>query len=383
MKKILGIIIISFFILIPKSYSKIIGEGELKLDDGMIRYFHQYLKGKGNQKPMMFTIAVDGSYASYWYCPASQCAGNNPAQYIKLCEIKGGIECKVFAKGRYIKWKNGINLGKGKASKVKSKQSFSDLKARLTELGFVGGSTSSSVNTTTKVAKKIKEGVVYFNKCASTYTDKEDYHDSFEIDLKKKIIKYEFFATGEIYKHKKKITLNNDDLIKTKIENYGDDSYVQYIFNKKDDEVTSFFFKDKKGKIKDNQYVLICDDIVGTLNNQKIKKKETKKIVKKYSESGERSIALSWDGYEDLIAGTVEFDEADYKGTLNIPLPNNDGNCDGSYSLQKGGKGTWQIACTNDMGAAGTLKWSESGGVTGIGRDHNDKKVKFTVSKKS
>ena len=260
MKKILGIIIISFFILIPKSYSKIIGEGELKLDDGMIRYFHQYLKGRGNQKPMMFTIAVDGSYASYWYCPASQCAGNNPAQYIKLCEIKGGIECKVFAKGRYIKWKNGINLGKGKASKVKSKQSFSDLKARLTELGFVGGSTSSSVNTTTK---------------------------------------------------------------------------------------------------------------------------ETKKIVKKYSESGERSIALSWDGYEDLIAGTVEFDEADYKGTLNIPLPNNDGNCDGSYSLQEGGKGTWQIACSNNMGAAGTLKWTEKGGVTGKGRDHNDKKVKFTVSKKS
>ena len=35
---------------------------------------------------------------------------------------------------------------------------------------------------------------------------------------------------------------------------------------------------------------------------------------------GERSIALSWDGYEDLIAGTVKFDEADYKGTLKIPL---------------------------------------------------------------
>ena len=113
------------------------------------------------------------------------------------------------------------------------------------------------------------------------------------------------------------------------------------------------------------------------------KKKESKKITKKYSESGERSIALSWDGYEDLIAGTVKFNEANYKGTLNIPLPNNDGTCDGTYSLQEGGKGTWQIACSNNMGAAGTLKWTEKGGVTGIGRDHNDKKVKFTVSKKS
>ena len=116
---------------------------------------------------------------------------------------------------------------------------------------------------------------------------------------------------------------------------------------------------------------------------KKIEKKETKKIVKKYSESGERSIAVSWDGYQDLIAGTVKFNEADYKGTLNVPLPNNDGTCDGTYSLQEGGKGTWQIACTNNMGAAGTLKWTKNGGVTGSGRDHNDKKVKFTVSKKS
>ena len=113
------------------------------------------------------------------------------------------------------------------------------------------------------------------------------------------------------------------------------------------------------------------------------KKKEPKKVVKKYELKGERSIALSWEGYEDLIAGTVEFDEADYKGTLNLPLPNNDGTCDGTYSLQKGGKGTWQIACSNNMGAAGTLKWVKDGGVTGTGRDHNDKKVKFTVSKSS
>ena len=120
-----------------------------------------------------------------------------------------------------------------------------------------------------------------------------------------------------------------------------------------------------------------------TVTKKVEKKKETKKVVKKYELKGERSIALSWDGYEDLIAGTVEFDEADYKGTLNLPLPNNDGTCDGTYSLQEGGKGTWQIACTNNMGAAGTLKWTKNGGVTGSGRDHNDKKVKFTVSKKS
>ena len=105
------------------------------------------------------------------------------------------------------------------------------------------------------------------------------------------------------------------------------------------------------------------------------------KNVKKYDAKGERSIALSWTGYEDLIAGTVKFDEKNYKGTLSLPLPNNDGNCDGTYSLQEDGKGTWQIACSNNMGAAGTLKWSNKGSVIGSGRDYNDNKVKFTISK--
>jgi len=127
---------------------------------------------------------------------------------------------------------------------------------------------------------------------------------------------------------------------------------------------------------------------LGFLDNTSAKNKITdepkenkKKVVKKYELSGERPIALIWEGYSDLIAGTVKFNEADYKGTLNIPLPNNDGKCEGSYSLQEGGKGTWQISCTNNMGAAGTLKWIKDGGVTGSGRDYNDKKVKFTVSK--
>jgi hypothetical protein len=127
----------------------------------------------------------------------------------------------------------------------------------------------------------------------------------------------------------------------------------------------------------------LSDNSESIINTTTSTPKITKKVVKKYKIKSERSIALSWDGYEDLIAGAVKFNEANYKGTLNIPLPNNDGTCDGTYLLQEGGKGTWQIACTNDMGAAGTLKWTENGGVTGKGRDHNDKKVKFTVSKKS
>jgi len=120
-------------------------------------------------------------------------------------------------------------------------------------------------------------------------------------------------------------------------------------------------------------------------NIKKKSKSNTSNYInkKKYSLKDERSIALQWEGYSDLIAGTIKFDEKNYQGTLKLPLPNNDGTCNGSYTLQEGGNGVWQMTCTNNTGASGTLKWDGSGGVTGIGRDYKNKKLKFTVSKKS
>ena len=270
MKKLLGIIVLGSF-LSGNAYAgkKDVGKGELIFDDWLVDYFYKYIKGKGFQHPGTFVVAIDGSYATYWYCiDGSNCRAPNEAYYNKLCEDSANVECKVFARQREIRWLNGINPGKGKASRISSKVDKNQLKARLTELGFYGDVTSLNVTTTPEKSKKI-----------------------------------------------------------TNVEK--------------------------------------------------------KKVVKKYELKGERSIALSWSGYEELIAGTVKFNETDYKGTIKLPLPNDDGTCDGTYSLKEGGKGTWQIACTNNMGAAGTLKWNKNGSVTGHGRDYNDKKVKFTVSKKS
>jgi hypothetical protein len=260
MKKFLLILILGFLLTSNTQASSKWGKGELKLDDFVVEKFMEYLRGNVSKTPYLFAVSVDGWGYNYYYCSSGAACQGGAEQILEECSrYSKGEECYLFARRRTIKWKNGINPGKGKASKISGKWSDEEIRTRLTELGFLGSQTksSSSANTTTK------------------------------------------------------------------------------------------------------------------------------KIVKKYELKGERSIALSWDGYDQLIAGTVEFDEVDYKGTLNLPLPNNDGTCDGTYSLQEGGKGTWQIACTNNMGAAGTLKWNKNGGVTGLGRDHNDKKVKFTVSKKS
>ena len=257
MKKLYCILILSLLLTTTSFAGVKKGKGDVILNKYSLEKFIRYIRGKKSQYPIGFILSSDGSWSTYWFCPERDaCGGMNYNPTIKECEDSTGVDCGLFARRYTILWKNGINPGKGKESRIKKKWSDEEIIAKLTELGFLDNNNSSTSTT-------------------------------------------------------------------------------------------------------------------------------SKKKTKKYELKGERSIALSWDGYENLIAGTVEFDEADYKGTLKIPLPNNDGTCDGSYSLQKGGKGTWQIACTNNMGAAGTLKWTETGGVTGKGRDHNDNKVKFTVSKTS
>ena len=275
MKKLLGILAINL-ILCNTSIAASFGFGELKMEDWAVNYFIEYIRGKHARAPGNFVIAEDSSQAIYSYCsagPGNCRSGDLLRRIIKICEKEAtrGAKCYQFARGRTVKWDNGINKGK-KESRIDSKWSKAEVVAKLTELGFLGGTTG----TTTKVEKK---------------------------------------------KEEKKV--------------------------------------EKKKEEKE------------------VEKKVTSKTI-----SGERVIALSWDGYADLIAGTIHFDETDNKGEINLKLPNNDGSCEGSYSLQEGGKGTWQIACTNDMGAGGTLKWDDSG-TTGIGRDYKDKKVKFTIAAKS
>ena len=259
-KKIVLLLPLLLFSSVNYSYSGTYSEGKLQLTDGIVNYFIKYLRGGTNKFPSDFYVTFDGTGATYWFCSVhANCSAGVLKEDLTDCERRTGKKCGKFALKRYVKWKNGINPGKGKSSKFSSKWTDQQIKDKLHELGFYG-------NTTT---------------------------------------------------------------------------------------------------------------------TKKVEKKKEEKIVKKYSLEGKRSIALSWDGYSDLIAGTVEFDEADYKGILNLSLPNNDGTCEGSYSLQSDSKGTWQISCSNNMGAAGTLKWIEDGSVTGTGRDHNDKKVKFTISKNS
>ena len=121
----------------------------------------------------------------------------------------------------------------------------------------------------------------------------------------------------------------------------------------------------------------------------KVVKKEEKKIIKKKKISpnnsklieGERSFAMSWQGYDDLILGKIKFSENDLMGKLEFSLPNNDGTCIGTYVLSKT-KGTWSIFCeSKDVNASGILQWNNNdGSVNGNGKDNKGKKIKFKVA---
>ncbi len=264
--KILFVVISLFSLNISKA-DDAAGDGDLQLSELMVDYFKEYLSNKGGQKfPASLYVTIDGTDGVYWTCQIAQCNPGSTKTDSKECTSLTGKTCKLFAKKRTVKWKNGINPGKGKASKFSKKMSDQELRDKLNKLGFY----------------------------------KNDFNT---------------------------ISSDNDTTQKINTDN-------------------------------------------SSASNS-------------YSLSGERAIALSWKGYSDLIAGIIDFDEKNYKGNINLNLPNNDGSCEGNYMLQKGGKGTWQLSCSNDMGASGTLKWIKDGSVTGKGLDFNDNKVTFTVSSKS
>ena len=165
MKKILGILFL-ILLLSTGSFAGVKkGKGEVEMSNRAVERFITYLRGKKGMKPMAFILSSNGSYTFYWYCAhTGGCRDGNLGPTIRECEEKTGVDCGLFARKRTIVWKNDINPGKGKASKINSKWSDTEVRAKLTELGFLGGSISTTTTTTTKPkttkkkkAKQIKE----------------------------------------------------------------------------------------------------------------------------------------------------------------------------------------------------------------------------------
>jgi hypothetical protein len=131
-------------------------------------------------------------------------------------------------------------------------------------------------------------------------------------------------------------------------------------------------------KINNDEYDL---EKIVQITKKKIEKKEKLNLNDEKILEGERSFALSWEGYDDLILGKLKFSEKNLLGSIEFSLPENNSSCIGTYVLSKT-RGTWSIFCEDEnINASGTLKWNSSNGsVSGIGKDDKGKQVKFKVA---
>ena len=159
MKKILGIIVLSLLLSGNAHSVRQDGSGELKISYRTLQNFKAYLRGYTsesgkslNNKPMVFWVTADGTDSTFWYCSHGQCRGSSPVVEQRICEKQTGQECFRFARKNSVRWKNGINPGKGAQSKFNAKMSDREIVAKLTELGFYGNDTSSRIKP--KITKK-------------------------------------------------------------------------------------------------------------------------------------------------------------------------------------------------------------------------------------
>ena len=167
MKKIFSTIILLLFFSF-KSFAAPDGRGQIKLSEDIVKSFIDYLVGDiGTQKsvfnkPSSFWITIDGSRSYWWYNPHG--VGNNrtnPSEERAKCERHHGQSCSRFAKGRYVSWNNRINP-KGKAAKFSSEMSESEVRAKLTKLGFYNNdsiitSNTDEINTETSSNKSLSD----------------------------------------------------------------------------------------------------------------------------------------------------------------------------------------------------------------------------------
>ena len=143
MKKFLGILILGLILFATPtnvSFAMEYGFGELKLSNQVVNAFIKFIKGRNQNSPYLFSVAIDGLAYQYWICSEglNRCSGGNHRIVNRDClkyskKYGSGAECSVFAHNRTIKWVNGIN----KKTKINSMWSDEEIRAKLTELGFL------------------------------------------------------------------------------------------------------------------------------------------------------------------------------------------------------------------------------------------------------
>ena len=235
--------------------AKVDGEGELYLSENTVKRFIEYIRMDGDKKPDVFYITLDGTGFTYYWCKKNQNCKADPSLDIKDCEKKNfQKKCKRFTKGRIIKWKNGINPGKGKISKINKKWSDEQIYEKLVELGFI------NKNKNKNAKKKVSEKYVYIDSALRKFIN-NNYRAGWEpFDLEdpttfKNITfkeKKKFKKNHDTYKGKVLKTFRSFKFLAEFEDNITLEIFVQYNKSKEDFEAskeTALYYSKIFGRI--------------------------------------------------------------------------------------------------------------------------------------
>ena len=93
-----------------------------------------------------------------------------------------------------------------------------------------------------------------------------------------------------------------------------------------------------------------------------------------------RSIAVTWEGVADLLAGTLNLQQNGRSGVIEITLPNGLGKCSGGFNAQDKNRGEWRVSCPDSKSASGTyVAYGDGKGSKGVGFDNVGRKVTYTM----
>ena len=150
MKKLLAIVVLSS-LLSGNVFAKN-GSGDLIISDSVIYDLERYLKYRN---PIIFLVTEDGENSSAWKCDYSNCVPTGSMNERSLCERRYGKKCYTFIIRRSIKWQNDQTRDvKGKEKRFNSKDSLTEIKTKLTTLGFYE---SSSINRNRETNERVKK----------------------------------------------------------------------------------------------------------------------------------------------------------------------------------------------------------------------------------
>jgi hypothetical protein len=159
MRKILAIIVLSL-LLSGNVFAKN-GSGDLILSDSVIYDLERYLKYRN---PIIFLVTQDGANSSAWRCDFSNCVPTGSMNEKSLCEKRYGKKCNTFAIRRSIKWQNDQTRdAKGKEKRFNSKDSITEIKTKLTALGFYGSNTVERKKTKKFIERKKTKKIIPAN----------------------------------------------------------------------------------------------------------------------------------------------------------------------------------------------------------------------------